>query len=76
MSSSATGPVASAAAEASRPRKMPVLLFDIMDTIVLDPFYHHIPAFFKFRTHPDFLPLRLVNRYPFVYFCGLGFPCR
>nr|XP_043614373.1 flavin mononucleotide hydrolase 1, chloroplatic isoform X2 [Erigeron canadensis] len=27
-------------------RKLPVLLFDIMDTIVRDPFYHDIPAFF------------------------------
>lgn len=27
-------------------RKMPVLLFDVMDTIVRDPFYHDIPAFF------------------------------
>ncbi|CAA0829283.1 Haloacid dehalogenase-like hydrolase (HAD) superfamily protein [Striga hermonthica] len=24
----------------------PILLFDIMDTIVRDPFYHHIPPFF------------------------------
>ncbi|PIN24852.1 putative hydrolase (HAD superfamily) [Handroanthus impetiginosus] len=28
------------------PRKLPVLLFDIMDTIVRDPFYHDVPAFF------------------------------
>ncbi|EHA8589269.1 putative Flavin mononucleotide hydrolase 1, chloroplatic [Cocos nucifera] len=28
-------------------RKLPVLLFDIMDTIVRDPFYHDIPAFFQ-----------------------------
>ncbi|OWM72331.1 hypothetical protein CDL15_Pgr018216 [Punica granatum] len=27
-------------------RKLPVLLFDIMDTIVRDPFYEDIPAFF------------------------------
>ncbi|PON45500.1 HAD hydrolase, subfamily IA [Parasponia andersonii] len=27
-------------------RKLPILLFDIMDTIVLDPFYHHVPPFF------------------------------
>ncbi|GAV81928.1 HAD_2 domain-containing protein [Cephalotus follicularis] len=27
-------------------RKLPILLFDIMDTIVRDPFYHHVPAFF------------------------------
>ncbi|XP_071710700.1 flavin mononucleotide hydrolase 1, chloroplatic [Rutidosis leptorrhynchoides] len=27
-------------------RKLPVLLFDIMDTIVRDPFYHDIPEFF------------------------------
>ncbi|KAL0921268.1 hypothetical protein M5K25_008325 [Dendrobium thyrsiflorum] len=28
-------------------RKLPVLLFDVMDTIVRDPFYYDIPAFFK-----------------------------
>nr|XP_010912826.1 flavin mononucleotide hydrolase 1, chloroplatic [Elaeis guineensis] len=28
-------------------RKLPVLLFDVMDTIVRDPFYHDIPAFFQ-----------------------------
>ncbi|MCL7024670.1 hypothetical protein MKW94_020343, partial [Papaver nudicaule] len=27
-------------------RKLPILLFDVMDTIVRDPFYHDIPAFF------------------------------
>lgn len=27
-------------------RKLPVLLFDIMDTIVRDPFYQDVPAFF------------------------------
>ncbi|KAI4350154.1 hypothetical protein L6164_010663 [Bauhinia variegata] len=27
-------------------RKLPILLFDIMDTIVRDPFYQDIPAFF------------------------------
>ncbi|XP_057801741.1 flavin mononucleotide hydrolase 1, chloroplatic-like isoform X1 [Salvia miltiorrhiza] len=27
-------------------RKLPILLFDIMDTVVRDPFYHDIPAFF------------------------------
>ncbi|KQJ88652.1 hypothetical protein BRADI_4g20190v3 [Brachypodium distachyon] len=43
MSSSTPVP----AAEASRPRKLPVLLFDVMDTIVRDPFYHHIPSFFQ-----------------------------
>jgi hypothetical protein len=69
MSSSATGHVASAAAEASRPRKMPVLLFDIMDTVVLDPFYHHIPAFFQFRTQPYFLSFSLVNFYPQIHLC-------
>lgn len=30
----------------SRTRKLPVLLFDVMDTIVRDPFYHDVPAFF------------------------------
>ncbi|KAF7052652.1 hypothetical protein CFC21_060720 [Triticum aestivum] len=49
MSSSAPAPAATAAAEpeASRPRKMPVLLFDVMDTVVRDPFYDHIPSFFQ-----------------------------
>jgi hypothetical protein len=28
-------------------RKLPILLFDIMDTIVRDPFYKDIPAFFQ-----------------------------
>ncbi|XP_057539824.1 flavin mononucleotide hydrolase 1, chloroplatic-like isoform X2 [Amaranthus tricolor] len=27
-------------------RRLPILLFDVMDTIVRDPFYHDIPAFF------------------------------
>ncbi|XP_042034560.1 flavin mononucleotide hydrolase 1, chloroplatic-like [Salvia splendens] len=34
------------AANSHSTRRLPVLLFDIMDTIVRDPFYHHIPAFF------------------------------
>lgn len=29
-------------------RKLPVLLFDVMDTLVRDPFYHDVPAFFRF----------------------------
>ncbi|XP_025827330.1 flavin mononucleotide hydrolase 1, chloroplatic isoform X2 [Panicum hallii] len=44
MSSSSSAARAEAVA---RPRKLPVLLFDVMDTLVRDPFYHHIPAFFK-----------------------------
>ncbi|XP_078447104.1 haloacid dehalogenase-like hydrolase (HAD) superfamily protein isoform X2 [Wolffia australiana] len=28
-------------------RKLPVLLFDVMDTIVRDPFYEDVPAFFR-----------------------------
>ncbi|PSR71907.1 hypothetical protein CEY00_Acc33747, partial [Actinidia chinensis var. chinensis] len=28
-------------------RKLPVLLFDVMDTIVRDPFYEDVPAFFS-----------------------------
>ncbi|XP_028770635.1 flavin mononucleotide hydrolase 1, chloroplatic-like [Neltuma alba] len=27
-------------------RKLPILLFDMMDTVVRDPFYHDVPAFF------------------------------
>ncbi|VVA95981.1 unnamed protein product [Arabis nemorensis] len=30
-----------------RKRKLPILLFDVMDTIVRDPFYHDVPAFFR-----------------------------
>ncbi|KAJ0644799.1 putative HAD superfamily, haloacid dehalogenase-like hydrolase [Helianthus annuus] len=37
----------SASVSAITQRKLPVLLFDIMDTIVRDPFYHDIPAFFR-----------------------------
>lgn len=35
-------------ADDSRVRKLPILLFDIMDTVVRDPFYHDIPAFFGY----------------------------
>ncbi|CAN4096165.1 unnamed protein product [Withania somnifera] len=28
-------------------RKLPILLFDVMDTVVKDPFYHDVPAFFR-----------------------------
>ena len=76
MSSSAPAPAATAAAEpeASRPRKMPVLLFDVMDTVVRDPFYHHIPSFFQFSTRPYSLFLSLVYLYPSICPCGLGMP--
>ncbi|CAL4984641.1 unnamed protein product [Urochloa decumbens] len=46
-SPSAVAAAAAGAEAAARPRKLPVLLFDVMDTLVRDPFYHHIPAFFK-----------------------------
>ncbi|CAL1361788.1 unnamed protein product [Linum trigynum] len=42
-------PVATASASmnaANSNRKLPVLLFDIMDTVVRDPFYGDIPSFF------------------------------
>lgn len=53
MSSSSIAAPAAAGEEATgRPMKLPVLLFDVMDTLVRDPFYHHIPAFFQFRTYP------------------------
>lgn len=29
-------------------QKLPILLFDVMDTIVRDPFYHDVPSFFRF----------------------------
>lgn len=35
-----------AAGVAKESRKLPILLFDVMDTLVRDPFYHDIPAFF------------------------------
>lgn len=38
------------AADSHSTRKRPILLFDIMDTIVRDPFYHHIPAFFGYSS--------------------------
>lgn len=31
----------------NKKRKLPILLFDIMDTIVRDPFYQDVPAFFR-----------------------------
>lgn len=43
----------------SKQRKLPVLLFDVMDTIVRDPFYEDIPAFFGYTSD---LPL-----FRFVY---------
>ncbi|KAL1187688.1 Flavin mononucleotide hydrolase 1, chloroplatic [Cardamine amara subsp. amara] len=36
----------SCSSDISGKRKLPVLLFDVMDTIVRDPFYHDVPAFF------------------------------
>lgn len=39
--------MASSSISISEERKMPVLLFDVMDTLVRDPFYQDIPAFFK-----------------------------
>ncbi|GMH30037.1 hypothetical protein Nepgr_031880 [Nepenthes gracilis] len=46
--SSGTGRSSSAGQSDARngARKLPVLLFDVMDTIVRDPFYEDIPAFF------------------------------
>lgn len=38
-------------------RKLPVLLFDVMDTIVRDPFYQDIPTFFGFDSNPIILLL-------------------
>ncbi|KAA8538920.1 hypothetical protein F0562_025612 [Nyssa sinensis] len=31
----------------NRRRRLPILLFDVMDTIVRDPFYQDVPAFFR-----------------------------
>lgn len=38
--------MASLSGKENEKRKLPILLFDIMDTIVRDPFYHDVPAFF------------------------------
>lgn len=35
-------------------RKLPILLFDVMDTLVRDPFYHDIPDFFGYLSFPLF----------------------
>ncbi|CAL9081173.1 unnamed protein product [Musa acuminata var. zebrina] len=35
------------ASASQRWRKLPVLLFDVMDTLVRDPFYDDVPAFFQ-----------------------------
>lgn len=35
-------------------RKLPILLFDVLDTIVRDPFYDDVPAFFGY-SFPFFL---------------------
>lgn len=29
-------------------RKLPIFLFDVMDTLVRDPFYENVPAFFRY----------------------------
>lgn len=39
--------VAAGSEAAAGTRKLPVLLFDVMDTLVRDPFYQHIPGFFQ-----------------------------
>ncbi|KAL0302860.1 UNVERIFIED_CONTAM: Flavin mononucleotide hydrolase 1, chloroplatic, partial [Sesamum radiatum] len=47
LSFKSTTIAAPSSVNSSKPsRKIPVLLFDIMDTIVRDPFYHDVPAFF------------------------------
>ncbi|GMG99905.1 hypothetical protein Nepgr_001745 [Nepenthes gracilis] len=48
--SSSTGRSSSAGHSDARKgaRKLPVLLFDVMDTIVQDPLYKDIPAFFGY----------------------------
>lgn len=40
--------VSSSASTMVAKRKLPILLFDVMDTIVRDPFYHDVPAFFRY----------------------------
>ncbi|MCD7447278.1 Flavin mononucleotide hydrolase 1, chloroplatic [Datura stramonium] len=39
--------VSSSASRMVVQRKLPILLFDVMDTIVRDPFYQDVPAFFR-----------------------------
>ncbi|CAL2269762.1 unnamed protein product [Prunus armeniaca] len=36
-------------------QKLPILLFDIMDTLVRDHFYHDVPAFFRYPNSNSFL---------------------
>ncbi|KAJ4721488.1 Haloacid dehalogenase-like hydrolase family protein [Melia azedarach] len=38
--------MASLGSHENQKRKLPILLFDIMDTVVRDPFYQDVPAFF------------------------------
>lgn len=47
-------------------RKLPILLFDIMDTIVRDPFYHDVPAFFRYSLFNSFYFLVFVLLFFFV----------
>ncbi|KAL0298433.1 UNVERIFIED_CONTAM: Flavin mononucleotide hydrolase 1, chloroplatic [Sesamum radiatum] len=54
--------VASSVNSSKPSRKLPVLLFDIMDTIVRDPFYHDVPAFFGYS-------YSLTPNPPLVAFC-------
>ncbi|GAQ84644.1 haloacid dehalogenase-like hydrolase (HAD) superfamily protein [Klebsormidium nitens] len=39
--------VVNTAEQESTKRKLPVLLFDVMDTLIRDPFYEDMPKFFK-----------------------------
>lgn len=38
----------------SEKRKLPILLFDVMDTLVRDPFYQDVPAFFGYFSFCSF----------------------
>ncbi|KAF3788585.1 hypothetical protein EJ110_NYTH19048 [Nymphaea thermarum] len=43
---SSTGPPTVSTCSMGERKKLPILLFDVMDTIVRDPFYEDVPAFF------------------------------
>lgn len=40
-------PAAAAPQQQQQPAQQSVILFDVMDTIVTDPFFEHMPRFFN-----------------------------
>lgn len=61
-----------AAATETSDRKLPVLLFDIMSTVVRDPFYEDVPAFFGYHkvfNFFGFLKWDSISFFFFFFFC-------